>query len=218
MKIGLFIQARSNSSRLPNKIFEMIGEESILGRIVQTCKQANILPKINEKVIAVLCPKGDEKVILWCKNRDVLCFAGSEENLINRYLEALKEFQCGAVIRITGDCPFIPVELIDKCVEELCKVDYVSNTIIRSYPEGYDLQGASLKAWEWLKDHQTEEVEHPWKEFDANEMIRSLEFESVGLKYSHLLNPKNEIFVKTSVDIKEDLDKVRKFYESTRSR
>ena len=52
------------------------------------------------------------------------------------------------IIRITADCPLIEPKLIDRCVKIHFKkrVDYTSNILKLSYPDGLDVEIVKLKA------------------------------------------------------------------------
>ena len=75
----------------------------------------------------------------------------------------------------------------------------------RTFPEGLDIQGASLEAFKWFDKHQKEEREHPFVQFDHNKQIRD-QFEKEGFKILDLLNPQNISTIKMSIDTEEDLE------------
>ncbi len=213
MRVGIFIQARTNSTRLPGKIFEKIGDREILQHVVDACKAVNVLGKVNEYVVAVLCPVGDQRVIDWCKEKGVECFEGDETDLIKRYLQAAEHFVVEAVVRITADCWSMPTPMIEECIKVLANVDYASNCIIRSYPEGWDAQAASVKALMWVDQNQRDEREHVFKALDENDLVRK-EFIKAGYTFSSIVNPNNIIFQHNSIDTKEDLERARRLYEA----
>lgn len=136
-----------------------------------------------------------------------------EDDLIQRYYKACKLGDFTHIVRITSDCWQMQPELIVEITEMMLKekVDYVSNTISRSFIEGLDLQACSKDALEWFHLNQTEKREHPFVLFDRNEIIRQ-EFEDSKLKYLELINPKAEWFIRTSIDKPEDLQRANEIY------
>ena len=76
------------------------------------------------------------------------CEKGSENDVLERYVNAAKTHQADLIVRITGDCPLVDPELVDKCIcrfrEE--NVDYFSNISPPSFPDGMDVQVYSLKS------------------------------------------------------------------------
>jgi spore coat polysaccharide biosynthesis protein SpsF (cytidylyltransferase family) len=217
MRVFLGVQSRSNSKRLPNKIYELIGEKTILQWVHEAVEFAAQQLRIDgdSAEVYILGPKEDTKLRAYClENKMQGLFPDCAENdLINRYLQVSEEFT--HIVRITADCWCIHPEIIIETTRMLrdSKIHYISNTIIRSYQEGQDTQAFSRKALRWLSDNSTTDKarEHPWCDFDMNESMREKFKKEVG-EVSQLLNRENELFVKTSIDTKEDLDIARKNY------
>lgn len=91
--------------------------------------------------------------------------------------------------------------------------DYASNTVLRSFPEGQDLQGCSKKALEWFVEQANNEVvEHPFKLFDENNQIRE-QFIKDGMRINLICDDRNPIFLKTSIDTSKDLERARQLYD-----
>lgn len=190
---------------------------SILERIYHTAWTACKSNRALEKQVVVLAPNGDEKLQSFCAKMGIECFFGSENDLVNRYVSAVETYEANAVVRITGDCPMLPVTMIEECMKALMEVDYAANTITRSFPEGWDIQGCSRGALVWFDHEQTSEREHLFKPFDENAAMRS-RFVEAGYTYRHILNRDNVIFQKLSVDTKEDLTRIRRVLDDEHSR
>ncbi len=98
-----FIQARFNSQRLPGKVLKPLGENTLLGWSV---KRARMIHP-NVRVVVLTGDVAENSAIIdWCKANDVLCFQGSEDDVLNRYRKAADAFGAKTVIRLTGDNPF----------------------------------------------------------------------------------------------------------------
>ena len=102
--------------------------------------------------VYVLGPKDDTKLRAYCLANKIqgLFPDCSENDLILRYLQTTEEFT--HIARITADCWCIHPEMIIETTRMLrdSKIHYISNTIIRSYQEGQDVQAFSRKALEWI--------------------------------------------------------------------
>lgn len=159
--------------------------------------------------MAVLCPEGDNVVINLCKNEDMEYETGHPIDLIERYLSAARDYAADAIVRVTGDCPLIPINLIRQAIRGLTEASYVTNTITRTYPDGYDVQAFSINALRYIDDTQKEHREHPFYTLDHNEIVRD-GFEDAGYNIMELQNVDNPIFIKVSVDTQEDLERVRR--------
>lgn len=211
MRVGLFIQARTASTRLPAKIFEVIGDKPLLRHVVDACLNVNVLSKANTYQTVIVCPEGDKRVWEWAKENGILCFEGSETDLVKRYYDAAKHFNVEAVVRICSDCWNISPRIIEEVIRCIGEVDYVSNTVIRSFAEGQDCQAASMRALEWFNEKQTASREHPFLTFDENQIVRS-QFVADGFTYKQVLNSANVIFQKHSIDTLKDLQQARRLY------
>lgn len=64
----------------------------------------------------------------------------SENDVLGRYVDITKFYRADVVVRITGDCPLIDYELVDKVVNSLEYDDFSSNVIERTYPKGFDTE------------------------------------------------------------------------------
>ena len=142
------IQARSNSVRLPGKIFKLINNKSILEILIKRLSKSINISKI---IVAFPDVERNMNIINICKKLKIDYFSGSEKNVLNRFYEAAKKFKATNIVRITGDCPLIDPRIVDKVIKLffLKKVDYASNANPPSFPDGLDVEVFTFKA---LKD------------------------------------------------------------------
>jgi spore coat polysaccharide biosynthesis protein SpsF len=206
MKTVIGIQARSNSTRLPGKIYEKIGDKTLLEHVYTKCKT------IEGVEVIILGPQGDKRLQEECLRIGAPCDLHPEEdNVLGRYTNAIKDYEAEAIVRVTSDCLEVSPEILGLIIKSLENSDYVSSCLYRSFPEGVgDIQAASAKGLEWIAKN-AEDKEHVFGLFEANEMIRN-KFIEAGLKIRPIINVKNEVFVKTSIDTKEELGAARKRY------
>lgn len=161
MRIGCIIQARSNSSRLPNKIFLPLpidGKKSVIEWVVSRIRK---IKEINEIVIATTLNKEDNQVELLSKQINVNCYRGSEKNVLSRYYESAIIYNFDVIVRVTSDNPCID----PKVVEILIKNHIQNNndyTVGESLPIGIGAEIISLsalkKAFHLAKDSY--DIEH----------------------------------------------------------
>lgn len=151
MKIGVIIQARTGSTRLPNKVLMNIEGKTVLEHVVNRVKKSKL---IDEIIIATTIKQEDSIIELESKKYDVKIFRGSEEDVLSRYYYAAKENNLEAIVRITSDCPLIDAKLIDKFIEcyKINKYELISNAGAipqnRTYPRGLDIELFSFKVLE----------------------------------------------------------------------
>ena len=145
MNYSIVVEARLGSTRLPNKILYKIKKYSFLEYLI---KRLKLVKNAKEIIIATTNNEDNDEIIKIAKRNRVKCFKGSEKDVIQRVIKAGKKFLCKNIVRITSDCPIIDPQIIDLAIEsyENNKCDYLSNTIVRSYPDGMDVEVFSLKA------------------------------------------------------------------------
>lgn len=154
-KIICIIQARMSSTRLPGKVLKKITDKPMLSHILHSLKYSKTLDHI---VVATTKKKTDDKIAELCKKMKVSVFRGSENNVLNRFCEAGKKYGATHVVRICADCPFVDPTIVDKIVRKslYTNVDYVSNTLPKTYPMGYEVEvikfSALQKAEQMTKD------------------------------------------------------------------
>src|SRR3990172_7020922 len=133
-KITAIIQTRIQSARLPNKVLALIEDRSLIWYIIERLKNSKTLEQI---VLAIPSSTEDRLLIKIAEDNNVSAFIGDENDVLARFYNAALKFSADPIIRITGDCPLVDPYLLDKMVEFYLEnnYDYVSNTIIPTYPD-----------------------------------------------------------------------------------
>jgi len=136
LKILTIIQARTGSTRLPNKALLKILGKPILKHIVDFLKFSKLIDQI---VIATTTLAEDDEIEKFSKKLGILCFRGSSQNVLDRYYQCAKNFKGDLIVRITSDDPLIDPSIVDKIIETCNKTksDYASNTLKQTYPLGF---------------------------------------------------------------------------------
>ena len=136
-KVTAIVQARLTSTRFPGKIFEKIGGKILIQILIDRLKKSKFIDQI---ILAI--PDDKKNRIISNKIKNVKIFYGSEFDVLKRYYEAAKKFSANVIVRICGDCPFVDPKIVDKMLKEYQKnkVDYLSNTIIPTFPDGLDVE------------------------------------------------------------------------------
>jgi len=140
-KVGVIIQARMGSTRLPGKVLRELDEnETVLDILIKRLK----LSKLVDKIIVATTPAKENKLIIQkVKNHNVSYIIGSEENVLERYSKAAKKFNIDIIIRITSDCPFIDPKILDDMVIFYKKnqYDYIRNVDkTTNFPRGFEIE------------------------------------------------------------------------------
>ena len=145
MKIVAIVQARMGSTRLPNKVMKKIGGVPLIELLLARLSRSN---EIHQIVVATSKDKKNDPLVEHVKKLGYFCYRGSENNVLQRYLDAAKKVSADVVVRVTGDCPLIDHEVVDQVVSYFRKleVDYVSNISPPTYPDGLDTEVFTLAA------------------------------------------------------------------------
>jgi spore coat polysaccharide biosynthesis protein SpsF (cytidylyltransferase family) len=216
-KVLIGIQARSTSTRLPNKASEIICGVSILDRVIDSCLSAStkIAEKIRgEAVVAVLTPIGDS-ISENYKDRCPI-FEGDESNVLSRYMDAMNELSPDYIVRITGDCPLIPSSTIISLTLLAVNYgyDYISNVDerFRTSIDGVDCEVISSRLMKFTGEvaRESADKEH------VTTLIRRRP--PPWAKMATALNHFDQSHLKYSVDTPEDLATVREAFESAHSK
>ena len=150
MKLITIIQARQNSKRFPGKVLKKYKNITFLELLIERLKRSKSIKKI---IVATSKNILDQEIKKTCKKLGIFCFQGSEQDVIDRYYKAAKLFKAQNIIRITADCPIIDPKVVDQVVDLFFnkKVDYATNTMPATYPDGLDVEVFNFeslnKAW-----------------------------------------------------------------------
>ena len=192
MKIIAVTQARCGSSRLPNKILKTVGDQTLLQLHVARILQAK---NITQLIIATTTAPADAVIADLAAQYGVAASRGSEQDVLDRFYQAVKDLQPDYVVRLTSDCPLIDPALIDKVIDFAVSnnLDYCSNTLDPTYPDGQDVEVVRFAALEraWHEAVLPSEREHVtpfvWKNstYKGGTFFRSDNF-SESYDYGHL--------------------------------
>lgn len=207
MKTVCIIQARMGSTRLPGKVMLDLCGKTVLEHVIQRVKRVK---NIDEIVIATTTDKKDDVIVEETMKCGVKVFRGSEEDVLSRYYYAAKENEADVVVRITSDCPLIDPETTQKTIDYYLKnndvYDYVSNTLVRTFPRGLDTEVFSFEVLEKAFNKATlqRDREHVTPYIWDNSEIFNLGCYKSDVDYSYL---------RWTLDTKEDFELIKRIYE-----
>ncbi|MDA8233937.1 MAG: glycosyltransferase family protein [Clostridia bacterium] len=154
-KVVCIVQARMGSSRLPGKVLKDLMGKPMLAHLVDRLKMSKT---IDEVVIATTTKDSDQPIIHLAEKCQVQWFAGAEDDVLSRYLGAAQQYSADIIIRVTSDCPLIDPGTLDQVVEYYLQagVDYVSNTMERTFPRGLDVEVFSYESLKRVSELATD--------------------------------------------------------------
>jgi glutamate-1-semialdehyde 2,1-aminomutase len=204
VKIVALVQARMGSTRLPGKVLRTIVGKPMIGLLLARLSQSN---ELDEIVVAASEEKKNDELQSVVELLGFKCTRGDERDVLNRFYESAKFIGADVVVRITGDCPLVDPDLVDKCIQgyKSSKVDYFSNIDPATYPDGLDIE---VMSFESIKQANYE-ANSAYDREHVTPYIRNSDNFSKG-SITYLENLSNQ---RWSVDEPEDLEVVISVFE-----
>lgn len=116
--IGILIQARSTSERLPNKVLFPLEDSN--------CRSQTVIEWIYERVklsfftkIFYIIPENDKILIKFLEEKQIPYLTGSLHDVRNRFIKAAETLRINYILRVTADNPFVEPLLIEPTLRNL---------------------------------------------------------------------------------------------------
>ncbi len=141
MKVTATIQARSGSSRLPEKVLRPIMGKPLLAHQIERVKCSRL---VDEVVVATTTNPKDDRIAELCESVGAKVFRGSENDVLGRVAQCLRTYDVGVHVELLGDspltCPTLLNEVIGYYFKNQNQYDFVSNDLKVTYPPGLEVK------------------------------------------------------------------------------
>ena len=139
MKVVAVVQARMGSTRLPGKVMKMINGKPMIELLLNRLSKAK---EIDQIVIATSFSEINEPLANHVRLLGYQCILGSEDNVLERFTVAARNYSADVIVRITGDCPLVDAALVDILIQQFRSgnFDYFCNVAPPSFPDGLDIE------------------------------------------------------------------------------
>lgn len=204
MRIVAIVQARMGSTRFPNKVMRPIVGVPMIQLLLERLSRAR---RVDQIVLATSLDARNQPLIEHAQKLGYVAYAGSENDVLDRYYQAAAQQTPDVVVRITGDCPLIDPELVDAVIENFQQggADYVSNTLHPTYPDGLDVEVFSFTSL----DRAWRETQRPYDREHVTPYIK----QSERFQVRNIANAEDYSGERWTVDEPEDFDVVEKIFE-----
>ena len=153
-KIGIIIQARLGSTRLPNKVMLPLpagGEKTIISEVIESVKDVS---EISNVIVATSTSKVNNDLESYINSLKVECYRGSENDVLSRFYDIVIKHKFKYIIRLTADNPIVDNLLLKEFIR-----NFISNDLDYSYSNNLPLgcNFEMMKASEIINAHENSE-------------------------------------------------------------
>jgi spore coat polysaccharide biosynthesis protein SpsF (cytidylyltransferase family) len=203
------LQARLGSTRLPGKVMLPVDGIPMIELQINRILQANIGPL----VVATTDRESDDSLVEYMHYLGVKVVRGSETDVVSRFKSVIEMFNPRYFVRLTADCPLVMpdllVEMNDRFLRE--KVDYLSNTVVATYPDGLDAEFVKVSAFVEMSQLALSNAQR-------EHVTLAIYQNSHLFQISHFTNEVDLSSKRWTVDYREDLEFVRDVYSFFKGR
>tara|TARA_Y100000768_G_scaffold63599_1_gene43728 strand:- start:31290 stop:31898 length:609 start_codon:yes stop_codon:yes gene_type:complete len=177
----------------------------ILSHIVNLIKKLNTNSTI---ILATSEEKSDDPLAAYGKHLGIEVVRGPLDDVLERFLLALKKYKCDAFFRVCGDSPLLLKPLFKKAVSiyKNNSYDLVTNVFPRTFPIGMSMELIDRKIFleTEIKIKKKIDREHITKYFYKN----SKEYRIFNIKCAKYIKPG----FKLAIDEVKDLQRLEKWF------
>jgi spore coat polysaccharide biosynthesis protein SpsF len=137
---AVIVQARTGSTRLPAKVLRPLAGRPLLWHVIDRVRRARSADTV---VVATTTNEADRPLMDLAREAGVEAFAGSEDNVLSRYIAAAESVGAETIVRVTSDCPLIDWNTIDDVVA-LFRRGVLDHAGLEGYPRGLDTEVVAL--------------------------------------------------------------------------
>ena len=196
-KVYALIQARMSSNRFPGKVIQVLESKPMIFHQIERVLKSRY---IDDVYVLTSNDSSDNILSEILLDAGIKVFRGDLLNVNARFLEFLTNNPlCEVFIRLTADCPLSCSDIIDQSVTILKdnNLDYVSNTLFPTFPDGMDVEVVRRDAFLISKEFQLTKYqeEHVTPFIYQNPRI---------FKLGNIINVANLSKFRCTVDTKDD--------------
>lgn len=207
-RIGIIIQARIGSTRLPKKIILPVEEgtgTTFLDVLLQKIKKRFINIPI---ILATSKNNENNELEKYATKHNIYLFRGEEENVLKRFVDCANEYKLTTIVRVCSDNPFLDIDLLETLINDYNDEDYFSYSI-KSIPSimthyGFFAEIVNLKSLEEVLEKGDKECfEHVTNCIYNNREVFTVRFKEIKIQ---------DKFIRCTLDTAEDFENLKGIY------
>ena len=182
------LQARVGSTRLPGKSVAPILGRPMLAIILERLRSSR---RVNALIVATTHLREDDLIEELARSMGVTCFRGSENDLLDRYYQAARQYPADTIARLTADNPLVEGEFLDWVLQQYAQRQPAPDllyTSSKSFPLGMSVEVFPFAVLEqlWHEDTSATSREHVMtRAYDNPERYRAVAL-AWPQDYSHM--------------------------------
>ena len=197
------LQVRLKSKRFPKKAMVNVKNKPLF---LHVAERINSSKKVDKLIICTSKNKQDLPIIDVCKKQNIEYFAGEEDDVVKRYIDAVSKYEPDHVVRVTGDNPCVSFEFIDLAIKEhLSKNSKYTTT--DDLPRG---MRSEIIDFNFLRNLHVKLVDPAMTEYMSWYLDRPDKWKVVKVNMPQKLKRSH---YRLTVDKKIDLDVIKKVYD-----
>ena len=208
--ISIIIQARTGSTRLPNKMIKPFYEDkSLLEIIITRLKEVGI-----PIIVATTTNNNDDSIEKIAHTLSVDVFRGNENDVLARFIEAAKKFNVTKIIRVCADNPLLDIKGLVYLKNSFTKseVDYWCYSTTENLPTikthyGFWAEGVTLDALLNVKKSTSDLL---YREHVTNYIYSHADQFSIHNEHINPNVEKNK--VRLTIDTQQDFELIKTIY------
>jgi spore coat polysaccharide biosynthesis protein SpsF len=208
-RVGVVTQARTGSRVLPGKVLIEAAGRTMLDHHLDRLIAAGL-----DVYVATTDSADDDRVADLAQRRGIAVFRGSEEDVLSRFAGCVRAHDLDVVVRVTSDCPLIDGGVVADGVTRFLQLReqhgddvYLSNTLERTYPRGFDFEvvagSALLRADREATAGRDREHVTPWLYAGPHRLLHIVQVRRSVDRSSY----------RVTLDTVEDLELIRRLFE-----
>lgn len=145
MNIGIVVQARHSSVRLPGKVLRPVNGTPLLGWLFE---RLCMVKESSTVILATSDRRDDDPVARFGADNGVLVHRGPLDDVLARFAGAAAAHGLDVLVRVSGDSPLLDPAIVSRAIRMFGEggADLVTNVQERSFPKGQSVEVVSSRA------------------------------------------------------------------------
>ncbi|MBM3278743.1 MAG: NTP transferase domain-containing protein [Candidatus Handelsmanbacteria bacterium] len=198
-RIGVIVQARMGSHRLPGKVLRQVAGKPLLAYLLERLRRCEAAAEL---VVATSRQEEDQPVARFCEEGGVACFRGDLDDVASRFVAISQDRGLDAFVRLSGDSPLLDTALVEERVGcfRAGGFDLATNVFPRTFPTGQSVEVVRCEAYRRAYARISEAAD---REHVTSFLYRHPDEYAI----TNLAAPEDLTGVRLTVDTPEDLER-----------